>query len=33
MAKYIKQEMPDIHKDGNQKCYYRMQSSGNVSTD
>ena len=33
MAKYIKQEMPDIHKDGNPKCYYRIQSNGNVSTD
>lgn len=33
MAKYIKQEMPDLNKDGNQLCYYRMQSSGNVSTD
>lgn len=25
--------MPDIRKDGNKKCYYRMQSNGNVSTD
>ena len=33
MAKYIKQEMPDLNKDGNKLCYYRMQSSGNVSTD
>lgn len=33
MAKYIKQEMPDIRKDGSKKCYYRMQSNGNVSTD
>ena len=33
MAKYIKQEMPDIHKNGSKKCYYRMQSNGNVSTD
>lgn len=33
MAKYIKQEMPDIRKDGSKKCYYRLQSSGNVSTD
>lgn len=33
MAKYIKQEMPDICKDGSKKCYYRLQSSGNVSTD
>lgn len=32
MAKYIKQEMPDLHKDGSKKCYYRMQSYGNVST-
>lgn len=33
MAKYIKQEMPDIRKDGSKKCYYRMQNNGNVSTD
>lgn len=33
MAKYIKQEMPDLNKDGNKLCYYRMQGSGNVSTD
>ena len=33
MAKYIKQEMPDLNKDGNKLCYYRMQSSGNVATD
>ena len=33
MAKYIKQEMPDIRKDGSRKCYYRMQSNGNVTTD
>lgn len=33
MAKYIKQEMPDIRKDGSKKCYYRMQSNGNVTTD
>ena len=33
MAKYIKQEMPDLNGDGNKKCYYRMQSCGNVSTD
>ena len=33
MAKYIKQEMPDLQKDGSKKCYYRMQSYGNVSTD
>lgn len=33
MAKYIKQEMPDLNKDGNRKCYYRMQSMGNVTTD
>lgn len=32
MAKYIKQEMPDIHRDGSKKYYYRMQSNGNVST-
>lgn len=33
MAKYIKQEMPDLNKDGNKRCFYRMQSNGNVSTD
>lgn len=33
MAKYIKQEMPDIHKTGEKKTYYRMQLSGNVDTD
>lgn len=33
MAKYIKQEMPDLNRDGSKKSYYRMQSYGNVSTD
>ena len=33
MAKYIKQEMPDLNKDGKAMCYYRMKSYGNVSTD
>lgn len=33
MAKYIKQEMPDLHGTGKTKSYYRMQSSGNISTD
>lgn len=33
MVKYIKQEMPDLRKDGSKKCYYRMQSYGNVTTD
>lgn len=33
MAKYIKQEMPDLNGDGSKRCYYRMQSCGNVTTD
>ena len=33
VAKYIKQEMPDLNRDGSKKCYYRMQSYGNVTTD
>lgn len=33
MAKYIKQEMPDLGKTGKKKCYYRMENAGNVSTD
>lgn len=32
MAKYIKQEMPDLNGDGSNKCYYRMQKAGNIST-
>lgn len=32
MAKYIKQEMPDMNKTGEKKCYYRMENAGNVST-
>lgn len=32
MAKYIKQEMPDISGTGEKKCYYRMENAGNVST-
>lgn len=33
MARYIKQEMPDLHKTGVNKCYYRLQNEGNISTD
>lgn len=33
MAKYIKQEMPDLRKTGKTGCYYRMQSSGNINTE
>ncbi len=32
MAKYIKQEIPDLHKDGNNKSYYRLKREGNIST-
>ncbi len=32
MAKYIKQEMPDISGTGEKRCYYRMENVGNVST-
>lgn len=32
MAKYIKQEMPDLRKTGEQQCYYRMKSEGNITT-
>lgn len=31
MAKYIKQEMPDLGKTGKTKCYYRMENAGNIS--
>ncbi len=31
MAKYVKQEMPDIHKTGENKCYYRLKRRGNVN--
>jgi len=30
MAKYIKQEMPDIHQTGEKKVYYRMQTRHNI---
>ncbi len=33
MAKYIKQEMPDLQKTGNNKCYYRLENAGNIDTD
>lgn len=32
MAKYIKQEIPDLHCTGETKCYYRLQKSRNLST-
>ena len=32
MAKYIKQEMPDIHQTGEQKVYYRLKTEGNIDT-
>ncbi len=32
MAKYIKQEMADIQGTGENKCFYRLQSSGNLSS-
>lgn len=32
MAKYIKQEMPDIRKTGEQQCYYRMETECNIGT-
>lgn len=31
MAKFIKQELPDMNKTGEKKSYYRMESSGRVS--
>lgn len=33
MARYIKQEMPDLLKTGERKAYYRLENSGNVTTD
>ncbi len=33
MAKYIKQEMPNLNGKGEDKSYYRIQKQGNVSTD
>ena len=33
MAKYIKQEIPDLHGTGETKCYYRLQKSRNLSTE
>lgn len=32
MAKYIKQEIPDLRGTGEAKCYYRLQKSRNLST-
>ncbi len=31
MIKYIKQEMPDIHHKGENKCYYRIETRGNMT--
>lgn len=33
MANYIQQEMPDLTKTGERKVYYRMENSGNITTD
>ena len=33
MARYIKQEMPDIHGTGETKCYYRLEKTRNLSTE
>lgn len=33
MAKYIKQQLPDFNRKGEDKSYYRIQKRGNVSTD
>lgn len=33
MAKYYKQEMPDLRKTGEKKAYYRMENAGNISTE
>ena len=30
MAKYIKQELPDLHKKGEKKAYYRLQTERNI---
>lgn len=32
MARYIKQEMPDLNNTGKQQCYYRMEIERNIST-
>lgn len=32
MAKYIKQEMSDLKGTGENKCYYRLETTGNLST-
>ncbi len=33
MARYIKQEMPDLQGTGEKKCYYRLEKSRNLSSD
>lgn len=33
MAKYIKQEMPDIHGNGEQKVYYRLKTERNIDSE
>ncbi len=33
MARYIKQEMPDLQGTGEKKCYYRLEKRRNLSTD
>ena len=33
MAQYIKQEMPDLHNKGRNKCFYRIASRGNITQD
>ena len=30
MAKYIKQELPDLHKTGEKKAYYRLKTERNI---
>ena len=32
MARYIKQEMPDLNGTGETKCYYRLEKRRNLST-
>ena len=32
MAKYIKQEMPDLRQEGETKAYYRMQTIRNIDS-
>ena len=32
MARYIKQEMPDLQGTGETKCYYRLEKRQNLST-